>query len=235
MAAGPRPGLVPLVCLFPWLWLAACAAPGELRVQPAAAAGAPAYVVSNGWHSEVVVETATLPVGAWPQREPFRDRRYIEVGWGDLDAYPADRLTVGLALKAAFVSRGSTLRVSGFDEPIVERFRGIEVVELRLSASALAALAGFIDATYAAGPDGRPIRLEPSGAGPPTFYLARGRFHALNTCNSWTARALQAAGLPIWPHLTFTAHQLMLQVVPLGRFVPTDGGLTVDRPHAPQG
>lgn len=215
--ARPRPGLRSLVLLVSWLWVVACAAAGDpTPPSHGAMTGTPIYVTSNGWHTELVVEAATLPVGGWLAR----GHRYIQVGWGDRDAYPADRLTAQLALEAALASRGSTLRVSGFDEPILDRFRGIEVVEIRLATSALLTLARFIEASHAVDHDGRPIRLDPAPAGSATFYLARGRFHALNTCNSWTARALQAAGLPISPALTFTAHQLMLQVIPLGRLVP---------------
>jgi hypothetical protein len=127
-------------------------------------------------------------------------------------------MTVRLALKAVFVSRGSALRVAGFDEPIPQRFRGVDVIELRVSASALDRLAEFIEASHAADGDGQPIRLDAGAAGGAAFYLARGRFHPLNTCNSWTARALQAAGFRISP-LTLTADHLMRQVTPLGRSV----------------
>ena len=221
MAARPRPGLRSLVPLLPWFWLVGCAATtGHAPPLPfESGAGTPVYVVSNGWHTEIVLEAATLPAARWPRREPFRNRRYLEVGWGDRDAYPADRLTVGLALKAALVSRGSALRVSGFDEPLLERFRGIEVVELRLSTPGLDALAEFIEASHVTDAAGQPIRSSRARDGSAAFYLGRGRFHALNTCNSWTARALQTAGLPLWPTLTLTAHQLMLQIVPLGQLV----------------
>jgi uncharacterized protein (TIGR02117 family) len=185
--------------------------------------GTPIHVVSNGWHTEVVIAGETVPAGRWPQRAPFRGRRYLEVGWGDRDAYPADRLTAGLALRAALLSRGSVLRVSGFDEPILERFQGIEVVELRVSTSGLDALTAFIEASHVAGADGQPIHVDAGpGTEPAAFYLARGRFHALNTCNSWTARALRAAGFDVWPSLTLTAHQLMLQVRPLA---PSNSGV----------
>jgi uncharacterized protein (TIGR02117 family) len=218
----PRSGLAPIAPLLLWLGLVACATTANPVVPaPGSTAGTPIYITSNGWHTEIIVRAATLPVVRWPRREPFRDRLYLEVGWGDRDAYPADRLTVGLALKAALMSRGSTLRISGFDEPIAERFRGIEVVELRLSAAALDALTRFIEASHATDVEGEAIRVEPAGTGSTAFYLARGRFHALNTCNSWTARALQAAGLPLSPALTLTAHQLMLQVIPLGRVIRT--------------
>ena len=217
--ARPCFGLAPLLLALPCLWLAACA--GHALPPPETAPGEPVYVVSNGWHTGVVVEGERLPPGRWPQRAAFGRHRYLEVGWGDRDAYLADRITPGLAFRAAFASRGSALLVAAFDEPIPERFRGIEVVELRLSARALDGLAGFIEASHTADADGRPVRIASGWTGSSAFYLARGRFHILNTCNSWTARALQAAGLPLWPALTLTAHHLMQQVAPLGRPVPT--------------
>jgi uncharacterized protein (TIGR02117 family) len=219
--AGPRPGLTTLIRALPCFWLVACAGAGHAPRSPATTPGTPIYVVSNGWHSAVVVEADRLPPGRWPQRAAFHGRRYLEVAWGDRDAFPADRMTVRLALQAAFASRGSVLLVAAFDEPLPERFRGIDVVELRVSASALDGLAGFIEASHAGDTDGRPIRLKPGEAGLAAFYLARGRFHVMNTCNSWTARALQAAGLPLRPALTLTAHHLMQQVTPLGRLIAT--------------
>lgn len=212
-----RLGLVAvLLCTLPWLGLAACAGLSPPPRPPETLPGEPIYVVSNGWHSGVVVEAAGLPPGRWPQRAGLGAYRYLEVGWGDRDAYLADRITPGIALRAALASRGSVLLVAGFDEPVPERYRGSDVVEIRVSIPARDALAQFIQASHAEDAEGRPIRLEPRGTAPGMFFGARGRFHALNTCNSWTAAALRAAGLPLAPRLTLTAHQLMLQVVPLG-------------------
>jgi hypothetical protein len=75
-------------------------------------------------------------------RTPGRD----EVG-GAIGTLPGGAAPPGLALKAALLSRGSALRVAGLDEPIAERFRGLEVVELRLSRSDMEALAtrGAVD------------------------------------------------------------------------------------------
>jgi uncharacterized protein (TIGR02117 family) len=220
-----RLGLVQvLLRTLPWIALAACAGlePARRPLEPPP--GAPIYVVSNGWHSGVVVEASGLAPDRWPQRVVLGSHRYLEVGWGDRDAYLAERITPGLALRAALVSRGSVLLVAGFDEPVPQRYRGIDVVELRVSAHALDALAGFIEASLAEDSEGRPIRLGAGGVVPGVFFLARGRFHALNTCNSWTAAALRAAGLPLAPRLTLTAYQLMQQVVPLGRLVPVPPG-----------
>ncbi|HEX2500256.1 MAG TPA: DUF2459 domain-containing protein [Methylomirabilota bacterium] len=217
-----RPSLVllPILLAVAVLGLSACAA-GRGNRPTESEGGEAIYVVSNGWHTGVVVEGGRIPSARWPQRDALGGRRYVEVGWGDRDAYLADRLTTRLALRAAFASRGSVLLVAGFDEPVPERFRGIDVVELGISADALDGLSAFIEASHAPDDAGEPVPLAP-GWGPSwTFYVARGRFHILNTCNSWTARALRAAGLPLRPALTLTAYHLMQQVRPLGRRVLT--------------
>jgi uncharacterized protein (TIGR02117 family) len=217
-----RPGLVllALALAVASLGLSACAA-GRGHRLPEAERGEAIYVASNGWHTGVVVEASRIPPARWPQRDTLGRRRYLEVGWGDRDAYVADRLTARLALRAAFASRGSALLVAGFDEPIPERFRGIDVVELRVPAGALDGLSAFIEASHAPDASGEPVPLAPGWSPSRTFYAARGRFHILNTCNSWTARALRAAGLPLRPALTLTAYHLMQQVRPLGRLVLT--------------
>lgn len=204
------------------LVLAACATPGP----PAPPRGAswPVYVVSNRWHTGVVVEAAHLPPDRWPQRRAFAGRRFLEVGWGDRDAYVADRITVALGLRAAFGSRGSALLVAAFDEPPAERFRGLELVEVAVDAAGLDGLAAFIEETYALDAAGRPMPLPSGGPAPGTFYLARGRFGLLNTCNTWTARALRAAGIPVRVSLTLTAFHLMQQLETLGRPVRSAPG-----------
>jgi hypothetical protein len=44
------------------------------------------------------------------------------------------------------------------------------------------------------------------------FYPAHGAFHLFNTCNSWVARRLAAAGVPLSPTGIATADTLMARV-----------------------
>lgn len=206
------------------LLLAGCAGGGPRSLAPPAGASWPVYVVSNGWHTGLVVEATRLPQDRWPQRRELADARFLEVGWGDRDAYPAERMTARLALRAAFGSRGSALLVTPFEESPAERFRGLDLVELAVDAAGLDRLAAFIEASYAPDPSGRPIPLGSGWAAPGTFYLARGRFGLLNTCNTWTARALRAAGVPVRVTLTLTAEHLMRQLERLGRPVRSPPG-----------
>ncbi|MGW8227829.1 MAG: DUF2459 domain-containing protein, partial [Gammaproteobacteria bacterium] len=61
--------------------------------------------------------------------------------------------------------------------------------------------------------------LGPSLYGGGRFYLSRETYHAFNTCNVWTARALRAAGCPITPAFTLTVDTLMVRAAKLGKVI----------------
>jgi uncharacterized protein (TIGR02117 family) len=172
------------------------------------------HVVSDGWHSTLVLERAHA-LSSVPPRD-LVGSRYVELGWGDRAAYTAPRITSGLGLRAAFHSTASALHVAGFSEPVLERFAGFDVVALTLGPPALDELAQFVARSFARDDSGDVIRLGPGHFAASSFYLATGRYHLFNTCNTWVARALRAAGLPILPSLAHTASQLMEQVAPSG-------------------
>jgi len=185
----------------------------------------PVWVVEHGWHAGLVVDRRALPQGLWPEQDDFPDASYLEVGWGDAKFYQARDPGVGLALEAALVSSGSALHLVGLPALPSQVFAGREVVEVRLSRPGLDALARFVDDTFAREGLARAPRLGPGLYGPSVsaFYPARGRYHLLNTCNTWIADALRAAGAPITPVYAATAGILMWQVRQLGRRVDARG------------
>lgn len=211
-----RPPARSLLVVLLVLPLAAClgrvpaAGPGD------AGSSRSIYVVSNGWHSGIVLERARISPSVWPEPSDVAGSRYVEVGWGDEAAYTAHRMTTRLGLSAAFRSTSSALYVAGFNAPVLERFEGLDVVVLPLEPPALDALSRFIRESVARDRLGNAIRLGPGSADESAFYRATGRFHLFNTCNTWVARALRSAGRPIIPALTLTAAQLMEQVATFG-------------------
>jgi uncharacterized protein (TIGR02117 family) len=177
------------------------------------------WVVDHGWHAGVVLRGADVPTDVWPERRDFPTARFLEVAWGDRDFYTAPEGSIGLALKAAFGSRHSVLHVVGFSLPVVEYFPASAVVELELSRPGFDALARFVDGAHARAGEGRAPRLGVGLYGDSGFYPARGRYSLMNTCNTWTASALRAAGCPITPLWATTAGGLLRQVRSLGRVV----------------
>lgn len=167
------------------------------------------HVVSNNWHTGIVVpRAAILATGLMPEAGDFPDAAYLTFGWGDRDYYPAPEATVGMALGAALVPTPAVMHVEASPGPPAPVPGGREVLRVPLSDSGLDALVAAIAADFER-PEGAPARLIAPGLGADSgFYPARGSFHLFNTCNTWTARMLRAGGVDIAPAGVVSASDL---------------------------
>jgi uncharacterized protein (TIGR02117 family) len=177
----------------------------------------PIWVLGHGWHTAVAVRRADVDRALWPAVEDFPSSTFLEVAWGDRDFYMAPSATVWMAIRAAFGPSRSVLHVAGLDAPIAAQFPRSEIVELRVSRRGFEALTRFVSEEYQRNADGRPVRLRPGLYGSSWFYAARSRYSLVNTCNTWIARALQTAGLPVTPSGVITAGSVMEQLRPADR------------------
>lgn len=170
------------------------------------------FVVHNNWHAALVVRKADLSRGLVPEQDHFPEAEYLEIGWGDRDYFPATEESVGLALRAAFWSRGSVLHVVGLRGAVREYFTDGEIIELALSPEAFRRLSEFISASFSRADPSIPAQSQPGLVPYARFYPASGRFSILRTCNTWIAEALKSAGLDISPRYVITAASLARQV-----------------------
>jgi len=212
-----------------WLLLAfvltACAVepavPPRSEIKPTTTAHT-IFVISNGWHSSIVVARTDLPPNRIPEAGDFPNARFLEFGWGDAEYYPAEEVTLGMTLRAALTPTPAVVHVAGLADTPSVRYPKAEVVPLLLNATGLGSLINFFDASFER--SGR-VRAIASGPGlylGSRFYPATGSFHLLNTCNTWSGRALAAAGLNVAYEGTASAADLMHQVrglrqAPVGR------------------
>ncbi len=176
-----------------------------------------AFLVSHGWHVGIAVERVDVSIAIWPESGDLGRFRYVEVGWGDGAFYPAVPGTMGLALKAAFSSESSVLHVAAFDAPVTEFFAGSTIIEVPLSPRGFDALSQFIHASYARDAAGHPRVVAPGLYGHARFYRATGRYRLFDNSNTWTARALRAAGCPIDPAEAITAASVLDAARKFGR------------------
>jgi uncharacterized protein (TIGR02117 family) len=73
---------------------------------------------------------------------------------------------------------------------------GKRVVPLRISAEEYNRLSRYIANSFSADSLGQWTLRTETGYSPNDFFFqARGRYHALRTCNDWTNRGLQQAGI----------------------------------------
>lgn len=209
--------------------VAACA-PG---VPPLASSVPPApltetaYVFRVSWHAGIVVARRDISPSAIPEIADFPEATYLEFGWGDLDYYRADDPGPFTALKAGLLPSRSVMHMAAFDA--LPR-AGDRLVVLPLSRAELARLISEIGGSFARPSADQPaLPLGPGLYGQSLFYAAHGPFHVFNTCNTWVARKIAAAGVELSATGVVTATQLFerlrgLSRVPRRETAPPDGG-----------
>lgn len=150
------------------------------------------HVVSNGWHTGIVVPRDALG-DMVPEAGDFPEAAWFEFGWGDREYYPAESPDVGMALSAVLVPTPAVVHLAGFDA--VPRRHGPDDVTIALpvSAEGLARLVAALDAAFDRGEGARAEAIAPGLYATSLFYPAHGEFHLFNTCNTWVAQRLQAA------------------------------------------
>ena len=228
MTQNQMPKLTQHPSTAPWWWLTfflllllatGCAAgpKAPLPREPAAGAKNIIFITSNGWHSSIVIAAAELPPDRIPETTDFPGARYLEFGWGDAEYYPAKRATIAMTLRAALTPTPAVVHVAGLRVEPARFFSGSEVIVVQASGSNFRRLIDFIDSSFERAGASRASASGPGLYATSRFYPATGKFHLNNTCNTWTARALDAAGFAIHIQGTSSAEDLMRQVRSLAR------------------
>lgn len=195
------------------LWLATC----ETAPPPSADDDAPRtrliQVASNGWHTAIVVLAPALAdTGLLPEAEDFPGAAFFEFGWGDRVYYPAKEKTIGMTLSAALVPTPAVMHMAGLAAAPRDGGSSREVVAVPLTEAGFLNLVEALAAEFERPAGGRAVSVSRGLYPGSRFYNARGEFHLFNTCNTWTARMLRAAGVAISPSGIVTADGLMARL-----------------------
>ena len=186
--------------------------PNRIGADPPAPGVHSVFVLAHRYHTGLAVRARDVPVGAWPARTDFPDAEYLELGWGEREYYPRDDPGFSLALRALFTPSRSTINVIAITGPLARERYESEIVELHVSQDGFARIVGFVRESHELDASGRPIIVSAGPRTPGRFYASPRTFHALENCNVWVARALQAAGIPVRPDSAVTAGMLLKQV-----------------------
>ncbi len=166
------------------------------------------YLFSDGFHTNLFVPAKT-PAYDWTRRtsglatEISAADRYIQLGWGDRRFYMEtpdwNQVNPLEALRALFFWQNSTaMFVKG--HPTIPHPPNEELKCLRLGKTDYLAMMTFIDRSFQTNAQGQKQRLGSGQDQQSGFYAATGYYSILNTCNSWTANALQTGNIntPLW-------------------------------------
>ncbi|MEO0939461.1 MAG: DUF2459 domain-containing protein [Pseudomonadota bacterium] len=133
---------------------------------------------------------------------------WLVAGWGARDFYTTTGTYADVSLGAVWraVTGDNAVMRLGLASPLDPALR---TWPLTISAQQHAALLGQIEADI----DIQAPLPQPGFGAFDRFYSAAGRFHIFNTCNTWIARTLRAAGIPfgVWtptPYAIRAAHAL---------------------------
>lgn len=166
--------------------------------------GVPIFVVSNGFHTDVVLPLREPRSGQdWLQRlgQPqwagqFGHYEYVGFGWGNeqfyLQSYGGKLPGPGTVLRA--LVPGRTLVHVDFYRRAPQP--GERVVPLRVSVAEYQRLVSYVEQSFAPDSLGRwQLRNAAGYTAEDFFFRARGHYHALRTCNDWTNQALGRSGI----------------------------------------
>lgn len=169
------------------------------------------YVMDNGVHTEILVPIANhiidwrefvpLEILEYPEPERFN---YLGFGWGDRSFYihtPAwEDLDPLIAFAALFLPTRAVMKVEGYLSVLPGEF----VKEVVVSDAGYRELTSFIRNSFRSGPRQQLIHTAEGYTEYESFFEARGRYFFLNTSNTWTAKALRKAGIPMPRMLVFS-------------------------------
>jgi uncharacterized protein (TIGR02117 family) len=187
--------------------------PRRAAAQPAARTPGSAsviYVVRRSWHTDIGFEARDLPAPLSSVRSDFPAAQYLIFGFGDRRYLLANKPDVSNLLAALWPGPGLIL-VTGLTATPQAGFGQDNVIVLSVTRAQAQGVADFISQSMARGPGG----LQPVAAGPyegSLFYASTRRYSAIDTCNHWTAQALQTAPLPYHSFGVEFAGQIWSQV-----------------------
>ena len=167
------------------------------------------YVVNHGWHTGFVLPASDIQKVIPELKNRFGNAPYIEFGWGDNEFYQAEEITSGITLKAIFLPTDSVVHAVLVPLKVDRYFKNSEVEKFCLEDSKLESLIKFISSSFYRDLSGNILKLNHGIYGDSQFYKAKGDFHIFNTCNKWTAKGLESAGMKISTTFKLTAGSIM--------------------------
>lgn len=177
------------------------------------------YVIAGGWHTELALPMPAIRGRLAALKRGFAKARYLVFGWGARDYYRAQHPGLGDLLRAAVPGPAVLLVIPLQASP--EAFAGpANAFAIPVSRGGAERLSQFLWGYLGKNAEGMPRRI---GTGPypgSVFYASTGTFDLAHTCNTWTAEALRAAGLPVSAAGVVWAGQLLDQLPPRAAAAP---------------
>ena len=158
-------------------------------------------VVSNAVHADVVIPLVTESMD-WRKRFPPKlftgdvsAATHVAIGWGDrgffLETPTWADFKFSTAANALLLPSTTCMHVAMTRAESVREYGR----SVRISAEQYQKMVAFIESSFELDQEGIKLIEGERYGRTDCFFDAKGRYHALNTCNCWVGRAISAAGL----------------------------------------
>jgi hypothetical protein len=154
------------------------------------------YVVEAGWHAEIGIPVDELGKNMQFVKKTFPGARTIMIGYGKQTFFTAPVDTPSEYLLGPFPGP-AVIHMVGLKVLPPEAYPDDTVITLALPPGGSRALSAYIWNDLTKDDAGKPVQVATSTNPAGLFYGAQSEYNLMHTCNSWTADALRAAGLPI--------------------------------------
>jgi len=198
------------------------ARPADPDIYPVAPgqAAAPAFLVDNGFHSDLVLPRDRLAGSGGPSARAasgLPPGPWISIGWGDERFYKESGVSLHRladAMRCLFWpdNRQTVVRMEALPASPDRLYRASSVTRLKLSDAGFRRMIRRLDRSFLT-VSGAPLTTAPSPLDPSGVYFrSKERINLLHLCNHWTADLLHAAGLPTTPVLDTATFGLKLDL-----------------------
>lgn len=167
-------------------------------------------VVRHRWHTGIAFPADQLSPALGFLAPHFSEPSFYEFGWGD-DAFYRQDDSWWLRVRAMLWPTRSAMHVVGLEQH-PELLPHTDLQPLCLSAEQLGQLQESLAGYFQLDEQELLPAGDPGLYGDSRFFPSNDTFWFGNTCNTWTAKRLRDAGLPIRAFLTLTAGQVLSQL-----------------------
>jgi uncharacterized protein (TIGR02117 family) len=167
------------------------------------------YLAKDNWHTGIIIPVNNFVTENLPVIKQFESYKYVDIGWGDEDFYQSPDFDLYLAAKAILIPSSSVIRIGGYSFPIEQIIEWRDyAIEFVLSKDHFLQMLMFIKNSFTFNENGEYITLNNEKYSSVLFFKSIHKYHALMTCNTWAAEALNSAKITVDSFGLVTAEQL---------------------------
>lgn len=167
------------------------------------------YVVSQGWHSSLIIPNDCIAESSWPPDYPYNQYDHLSIGWGDTDYYQNKGFNFWYATKAAVWPTASTLHLKAFNQMLNIKPLVDDIISLEITKENYINLCRFLQDQFKIDQENKFIPQGPGLYSNSHFFASNEKYSAFSNSNVWTAKALNEAGFDLNPAIYLTQKSLI--------------------------